>query len=211
LLATVLSRGANVTFDRDTGIQIVRGGIPPTDAQLIPSLPGKVNFILHWQGDFNIDLGVATPGQTVAQTEFIYPARGVNTSANGKTAFDHQGGANGGVEIVYFKTLTDGIYKIAGRMVTPGGSTSATLTAYIDGKPQQLGDLNNLTLGSSVSKSNVSFNNDLLGLLPVNTTLPFPVAARTAGGKPLVPVIGPMPLNSAPTVFTAAARSAKKG
>src|SRR5207249_4041569 len=48
LLDTVISRGAFVTIDRTTGIKIVRGGIPPTDAQLIPALPGKLNFVLRW-------------------------------------------------------------------------------------------------------------------------------------------------------------------
>ena len=218
LLATVISRGANVSLDRDTGITIVRGGVPPTDAQLLPSLPGKVNFVLHWTGDFNINLGVSTPGtETFTQAEFVYPARGVNVSANGKTAFDHQGGGNGGVEIVSFNNVQDGIYKIAGRMITPGGSTSATLTAYIDGKPVDLGDLNNLTMGPSVTKSNVSLNNDLLGLLPVNTTLPFgqfPLA-KTASARPTATLMGPFPVKQpvpmmGPIAVTGARALAKK-
>ena len=61
LLSTLVSRGATVSIDRESGIRIVRGGVPPTDAQLTPALPGRLNFVLRWGSDANLDLGVSTP------------------------------------------------------------------------------------------------------------------------------------------------------
>ena len=56
-----------------------------------------------------------------------------------------------------------------------------------------LGDLNTLTMGPSVTKSNVSANNDLIGLLPVNATLPFQqIQAKTdASARPYTNMMGP--------------------
>src|SRR5439155_14525138 len=101
---TVISRGATVQLDRETGIKIVRGGIPPTNEMIKQMLPGRLNFVLSWHTDANLDLGVGTPGTDANPGgEFVYPAAGLNISpSGGKTLFDHRGGEHGGFEIVYF-------------------------------------------------------------------------------------------------------------
>src|SRR5439155_23665287 len=131
LLATVISRGATVTLDRETGIKIVRGGIPPTDAQLIPALPGQLNFVLRWNANADLNLGVSTPGTTANPGgEFVYPATALNISpSGGKTAFDHRGGPAGGIEVVYFNQFPDGIFALAAPDLTKGTTVTAPLEA----------------------------------------------------------------------------------
>ena len=212
LLATVISRGANVSMDRESGINIVRGGIPPTNAQLIPTLPGAINFVLRWQGDFDLNLGVSTPGSAAQpQAEFIYPAKGLNITPNGKTLFDHRGGANGGFEVVYFNKVEEGIYKIAGSMITPGGQTSATIEAFMNGKSIEIADFNNLTIGQIVTKPDVNATNPTLALVAIGTQLPFAgLPAKTAGsaGRSPLTLMGPMPVKPA-TVSPAAPTGAR--
>jgi hypothetical protein len=204
LLTTVISRGANVTLDRDTGIKIVRGGIPPTDAQLIPALPGVLNFVLRWDSNVNLDLGVSTPGTAKnLGGEFIYPASGLNIApSGGKTAFDHQGGPNGGIEVVYFQAgkFPDGLFALGGADLTAGSApVTATLEAFLNGKPIDLFD------GQSVTKQvvqTVTPTNPALALVAVNTPLPFGAGAMpqsmTANKRPPPPakpkpIVGPLP------------------
>jgi hypothetical protein len=102
LVATLISSGATVEFDYDKGIRVVRGGQPPrTDAELIPTLPGALNFVLRWtQPGTDLNLGVFTAGQLTPQGEGIYPVGGANTTPSGGViAFDHRGGPNGGIEV----------------------------------------------------------------------------------------------------------------
>ena len=102
LVTTLLSSGATVEFDYDKGIRVVRGGQPPlTDAELIPTLPGALNFVLRWtQPGTDLNLGVFTAGTLTPQGEGIYPVGGSNTTASGGViAFDHRGGPHGGIEV----------------------------------------------------------------------------------------------------------------
>jgi hypothetical protein len=63
IVESLLSRGANVTFDFNRGIRIVRGGtVPLTDKELTPFLPGQLNFVLRWTSNSNVNLGVTEPG-----------------------------------------------------------------------------------------------------------------------------------------------------
>lgn len=171
LLTTLLSRGATVELDRASGIRIVRGGFPPTDPQLISALPGRLNFVLRWNGDANLDLGLSTPG-TDGQPggEFVYPAAGLNVAASGgRTAFDHRGGPNGGVEVVYFDSFTDGVYAVGGPNLSTTPVT-ATIDAFLDGQRIQLFD--GLTLSDTVTQT-VAPGQPALALVPVNAPLPF--------------------------------------
>jgi hypothetical protein len=142
LVTTLISRGATVSLDRESGIKIVRGGGQPTDAQVAASLPGRLNFVLRWNTDINVDFGVSTPGTNVEPGgEFVYPAAGLNLSpSGGKTAFDHRGGAGGGVEVIYFDTITDGVYALGGRDLTPNSVSTATINAFLDGQPLPIFD-----------------------------------------------------------------------
>ena len=94
-MADLISRGSVVSVDRESGIKIVRGGSVPTDAEVVNLLPGNLNFVLRWAGNANLDLLVAN------RTETVYPSAELALSpSGGKTAFDHQGGKKGGIEIV---------------------------------------------------------------------------------------------------------------
>lgn len=102
LVQTLISSGATVEFDYDKGIRVVRGGQPPlTDAELVPTLPGALNFVLRWtQPGTDLNLGVFTAGDLTPQGEGIYPVGGVNTTASGGViGFDHRGGPHGGIEV----------------------------------------------------------------------------------------------------------------
>jgi hypothetical protein len=172
LLTTLISRGATTEIDRQSGIRIVRGGVPPTDAQLVPALPGRLNFVLRWNSDANLDLGVSTPG-TGGQPggEFVFPAAGLNISpSGGKTAFDHRGGPNGGIEVVYFDHFVDGVYAIGGKDVTVGSVTTATIDAFLDGQRLQVFD--GLSLSDTVTQT-VSPDQPALALVAVNAPLPI--------------------------------------
>jgi hypothetical protein len=200
LLTTVISRGATVTLDRDSGIRIVRGGIPPTDAQLVPALPGALNFVLRWDGNANLDFGVSTPGTDKNPGgEFVYPAAGLNIApSGGKTAFDHQGGANGGIEVVYFNKFPDGLFALGGADLTAGSSVTATHEAFLNGKKIDLFD------GQSVTKQvvqTVTPTNPALALVAVNTPLPFAATPQSlaankppAAAKKPAAIAGPLPV-----------------
>jgi hypothetical protein len=195
LLTTVISRGAVVELDRDSGIPIVKGGVPPTNAELIPALPGKLNIVMRWTGNVDLNLGVSTPGtEQNLQSEFVYPARGLNVSSTGKTAFDHQGGPNGGIEVVYFNEVRDGLYKIAGPIITPGGTSTATLEAFMDGKNIDLADLGTLTITPIVTQS-IDANNPALAILAINAPLPFGgLPAKVASRRESLKFMGPLPV-----------------
>jgi hypothetical protein len=199
LLTSLLSRGATVTLDRGSGIKIVRGGIPPTVSELSNSLPGRLSFVLRWDGNANLDLGVSTPGtDRNPGGEFVYPAAGLNIApGGGKTAFDHRGGPNGGLEVVYFNNFPDGLFAIGGPNLSTTPVT-ATIDAFLDGQPVDLFDGLNVT--RTVTQT-VAPGQPALALAAVNVPLPFVNAARIASpAKPKVKPQGPMPAGSARSV-----------
>jgi hypothetical protein len=139
LINTLLSSGATLSFDYEKGIRVVRGGThPTTDAQLIPALPGTLNFVLRWQGNADINLSVTytstDPSFNVNQNSTVYPVSGFNlTPQGGATAFDHRGGPNGGMEIAYWlNTPPDGRYFIGAQHIT-GPNVVATMDVFRDG------------------------------------------------------------------------------
>jgi hypothetical protein len=118
LVRSVLSTGAVESFDFEKGIRVIRGGKPLNDQQLIPVLPGTLNFVLRWTGNADLNLGVinAQLGQTV------YPIGGRDrVKSGGGTPFDHRGGPNGGIEVVSWApnapagTYFIGVQKISGK------------------------------------------------------------------------------------------------
>src|SRR5439155_10117991 len=87
LVNAVLSTGAVESFDFEKGIRVIRGGRPLTDSELIPVLPGSLNFVLRWTANADLNLGVSNAelGQTV------YPVGGRDiVPSGGATAFDHR-------------------------------------------------------------------------------------------------------------------------
>lgn len=102
LLDLAISRGAVVSFDRGRGLSVLRGGegLPP-DSELVPALPGQLNFVLGWDGPANLDLSVFNLGTD----ELLHPTAGLTrTAGGGRVAFDHQGGSKGGFEVASWKT-----------------------------------------------------------------------------------------------------------
>jgi hypothetical protein len=196
LLTTLVSRGATVEIDRESGIKIVRGGVPPTDAQVASSLPGRLNFVLRWDADANLDFGVSTPA-TAANPggEFVYPAAGLNIApSGGKTAFDHRGGANGGIEVVYFNNVIDGSYALGGRNITPNTTVTARLDAYLDGQKIQLFD--GLQQVDQITQT-VTDQQPALGLVFVNTPAPVIPQFKRVTPPQRVPIMGPLPRTAA--------------
>ena len=70
-----------MSFDRDIGLNIVRGGEVPNNRELRETLPGALSFVVRWTGDTNLNLGVSSPG--TAQGETIYPLKGLTLSETG--------------------------------------------------------------------------------------------------------------------------------
>ncbi|HET6252199.1 MAG TPA: hypothetical protein VFE47_31220 [Tepidisphaeraceae bacterium] len=150
------SKSAIFSLDDSAQIPIIRDGPPPpTDAQLlseVPSLPGKLDIVMRWQGNANLNLVVGdqagtngatllTTSQTQPLTEFLYPGFGLNHGAKGGTIpYDNQGGPNGGMEIAYWKgnNYPRGFYGISS-VLESGGPALVTFNVFQNGK-----ELNNM-------------------------------------------------------------------
>jgi hypothetical protein len=195
LLNTIIAGGANVSVDRGTGLRVVTGGVPPSDAQLIPSLPGTLNFVLRWETNANLDLGVGAPGGPNNAGEFLYPATGLTaTRSGGRVLWDHQGGPNGGIEVAYWpKDYPSGIYGL-GVILVKGQPTAATVDAFENGKRIPIFD------GSQFVQSNRIFvtppipgisEGTLGGLVPIRAEIPG--VGSTPGARKLQHVGPVMP------------------
>lgn len=136
LVATLLSSGATLGFDYTKGIRTVSGGDHPrTDAQLIPILPGTLNFVLRWNGNADINLTVVSPtGADPSVNTTVYPLSGFNILANGGTTpFDHLGGPKGGIEVAYWLGAPPvGTYFLGAQHIS-GPNVQATMDVFRDG------------------------------------------------------------------------------
>jgi hypothetical protein len=135
LVQSLLSTGATVEFDYDRGIRVVRGGkVPRTDAELIPTLPGTLNFVLRWTGNADVNLGVVSPidPNTPGAQGTVYPLAGFNVNPNGGSiAFDHRGGPNGGMEIASWgANFPEGAYFIGAQHMS-GANVPATVDVFL--------------------------------------------------------------------------------
>jgi hypothetical protein len=136
LIASLLYSGAVVTFDYDKGIRVVRGGTVPQDNELIPTLPGTLNFVLRWNSNADLNLGVSSPRPAGSNVEgTVYPVGGVNfIPSGGQTAFDHRGGPNGGIEIAFWPDAPpDGVYQ-TGVQHMSGAIVDATIDVFRNGQ-----------------------------------------------------------------------------
>jgi hypothetical protein len=136
LVASLLSRGATVSFDFDKGIRVIRGGtVPQTDNELIPTLPGSLNFVLRWTANTDLNLGVFNASDANPQGNSLYPIAGLDSTPDGgRTAFDHRGGANGGMEIAFWPAnFPSGVYQFGSVLIT-GPNTPATMDVFRDGQ-----------------------------------------------------------------------------
>ncbi len=96
---------------------------------------------MRWTGNSNVNLGVVEPGNGTDHT--IYPQAGFDLlPSGGQTAFDHRGGANGGIEVAFYpNTFPTGRYFVGAQLIS-GPSTPATLDVFRDGAriPINVGD-----------------------------------------------------------------------
>ena len=134
LIANLLSHGATIDYDFDKGIRVIRGGIPPADEVLGQVLPGRLNFVLRWEGNSDVNLAVLSPGLPEVPRS-VYPIGGLDSvPSGGRIDFDHRGGKNGGIEVVYWpKDYPLGIYS-AGAVHISGPNAPASLDVFLDGK-----------------------------------------------------------------------------
>jgi hypothetical protein len=185
LVANLLASGSTLSIDRESGIKVVRGGRPPTDAELVPSLPGVLNFVARWNTPTDLNLAVGAPGGLNGEGEFVYPALGLDrTASGGATAFDHRGGPHGGVEIAYWPAdHPKGLYGL-GLVLVSGQPTVAQVDAFLDGK--RIGIFDGQSLKNSVSVPVFPLapglgEGTLAGVVPVGTSLPGSTSSPQAG------------------------------
>ena len=186
LVNTLLSRGSTIEFDRTTGMKVVRGGVPPTDSQLIPTLPGQLNFVLRWNTDADLNISIGSPGGKNNAGELLYPVAGLDTNrSGGKIDFDHRGGPNGGIEIAYWKgTAPDGLYGM-GVIVASGGATQATMDVFKGGEKVEFFDgLNNVTTSTftALPPTPGISEGTAVGVYGLNTTVPGAPSSGGGGG-----------------------------
>ena len=136
LIANLISTGAVVSLDRQSGIRVVKGGSVPADRDLLPLLPGNLNFVLRWQGNANLDFSVGT----LRGNEVVYPAAGLTHSkSGGSIPFDHQGGPNGGIEIISWpRGFPLDTYQISVNHVSGPAAVPANVQSYRNGQRQPI-------------------------------------------------------------------------
>ncbi len=135
LVDNLISKGATVTFDRTANIKVITGGRPLTDSQLIPTLPGSLTFVARWFTNADLNFSIGTPGGKNNAGEILYPTGALaRNSSGGVVPFDHRGGPNGGMEVVYFpKGFPTGLYGM-GLTLISGEPTSAQVDVFQNGK-----------------------------------------------------------------------------
>jgi hypothetical protein len=186
LIDRLLSSGATVFFDREAQIKVVKGGKVPNDQELIPALPGVINFVARWQTDADLNFSVSTPGGVNNGGETLYPIGALaSNSSGGKVAFDHRGGPNGGIEVIYFPTadVPSGFYAL-GLTLISGDPTTAQVDAFKDGQRINIfaGSQGNVTSATvRVEKPIPGFvDGTAVGVVPIGINVPFSKKGQTS-------------------------------
>lgn len=187
LIDRLLTSGSTVFFDETAGIKVVRGGVPPTDQQLVPALPGVLNVVARWNTDADLNLSLATPGGPNNAGEILYPIGALATnSSGGRVAFDHRGGENGGIEIIYFPSVpADGLYGI-GLTLISGSTTRAQVDAFQNGQRIDIFDGQQLSQSVQVDVAPPIpgfVDGTAVGVLPVGVSVPSSVPQSVASAK----------------------------
>jgi hypothetical protein len=144
VIANEISRGAVLGFDQFQNIQTSFGGLgPQTDAQLISSLPGQLNFFIRWDQpgtDMNIAV-LKLAGEPLEilgsfePSEVLFPGFGLDsTITGGRIVVDNRGGPNGGQEVAFYNNAEHGIYGMQALHVS-GPGAAVRFNAFLDGKP----------------------------------------------------------------------------
>jgi hypothetical protein len=178
LVANLISEGSTFSFAGKGSIPIVHGGTPPaTDAQLLPLLPGKLDFVLRWTGNANLDLIIGTQAHG---GEVMLPVGGANfTRSGGRIPFDHQGGPNGGIEIAYWNLKFPAGFYSAFVNATSGAATDFTLDVFQN--KQRIPILDQFDQQVTTLTGRVAPGSNALATVPVGVaTLPGPTGAPRA-------------------------------
>lgn len=150
LIAQFVSRGSIQFFDQTRGIEVIRGGVPPSPQSLARTLPG-LSVFLSWTGNANLDLSVGVQ----SNSEFLYPIGGLNQYSNGDVIpFDHQGGRHGGVELASLPRINSSNANdllFLGASHISGKPTDMTFSAFLNGKPVMLFDIGLQTCVPTIS------------------------------------------------------------
>lgn len=211
LVAQLLSRGAVVSFDRSSGLLIVRGGSVPTNFS--PLLQGSFNVVLTWRTDVNLNLGVASPGTDAVtpprKAEFVYPSAGLaRTASGGATRFDHRGGNKGGYEVVSFNGFDNGTYAVVVENVKPKTPrpVNASFRVFLDGEPVTFTASNTVVQAGDAFRITVSPQSPDITFVDVGELFPFPFSVSRTPAKKPAPIAGPV----RPPVVGPVRKSAKR-
>jgi hypothetical protein len=146
LISQEVSRGAVLTYDPDFRINEIRGGAgAQTDLALQNSLPGRLNFVVRWGNDVDVDLYVTVqPGDqlnTILTGSFnpktvLYPGFGLETSAlGGRVPYNHRGGPAGGQEICFWVgSFPTAVYGFSAINNDTQDTANVRFNAYLDGE-----------------------------------------------------------------------------
>jgi hypothetical protein len=148
LISHEVSRGAVVNYNPDIQLAEIRGGAgAQTDAQLTRSLPGRLNFVIRWQGNADIDIFVANDSRSIDQIfgsgfstfnpdSTLYPGFGLQTSpSGGQIPYNHRGGANGGQEICFWQSkFPTGVFGFSALNNSTTTAADVRFNAFLDGQ-----------------------------------------------------------------------------
>ncbi len=212
IVESLLSRGANVSFDFNKGIRIVRGGtVPLSDKELTPFLPGQLNFVLRWTSNSNVNLGVTEPGNGPGN-KTLYPLGGFNKLPDGgEIFFDHQGGPHGGFEIASWpkNSFPDGRFLVQAQLIS-GPDAPATLDVFQDGVRQTI-----RTGNGEVTTANftvVKVNPEIANAFAIGSVLVQPTPAKIATGNAKIattPTKAAVVMGPQPAVKTVSSKTTK--
>lgn len=146
LIANEVSRGAVLTYDPNIRLNEIRGGAgPQSDAALVNALPGKLNFVLRWNQNVDVDIFVTVqPGDqldniiagTFNPQTFLFPGFGLESSpTGGRIPYNHRGGPNGGQEICLWPdSFPTAIYGFSALSNSSTDSVDVRFNAFLDGE-----------------------------------------------------------------------------
>jgi len=146
LISQEVSRGAVLTYDPDIRINELRGGAgPQTDAALLNSLPGRLNFVVRWDNDVDVDIVVTVqPGDPLAIIQsgvfnpqtVLYPGFGLETAGSGgRIPYNHRGGPRGAQEICFWPDqFPTAVYGFSALNNSTSTSADVRFNAFLDGE-----------------------------------------------------------------------------
>jgi len=195
LISQEVSRGAVVTYGTDIQLAEIRGGAgPQTDAQLTRSLPGRLNFVVRWQGNADVDIFVSNDARSIEQIissgfatfnpdSILFPGFGLQTSqSGGQIPYNHRGGVNGGQEICFWQSkFPTGVFGFSALNNSTTTSADVRFNAFLDGEKVPLYTLDadfNLIRANGIRQTVAPVSTDpAADASSVSTIVPIPRSA----------------------------------